>query len=450
MTELQHWLLAAAGGGFLLGVLLAWGLVALRAQRVAQARELEHAQLLAELQAENARLQQQLHSESQAASEKLELLQKARKQLEDEFSNLANRIFEEKSERFLKTNKETLAATLDPLRTQLKDFRSKVEDVYDRETRDRLSLKHELTALKELNQRMSEDAVNLTRALKGDKKTQGNWGEIVLERVLEESGLRKGHEYETQFSATSGDGQRRQPDVVVRLPEGRDIVVDSKVSLVAYDRYIGCEDEVERKQALAEHVQAVKQHIDGLSLKEYEQLEGINSLDFVLLFIPIESAFMAAFDSDPSMFTRAYDKQIIVVSPTTLLATLRTVQTLWRYEHQNRNAEKIAAQAGAIHDQFALVLESLADLGRHIDRAHESWDKTRARLSTGRGNLVKRVMDLEKLGARTRRELPRQMIEDDSEVEPDERSDEQNDEQVSAAVLELDRGGNKNSGEQSE
>ncbi len=411
MTEQQQLLLLAAGAGLVLGVLLCWVVLAMRHQRREQQAQLEHSQALSELREENGRLQERLAGDSRAASEKLELLQKARKQLEDEFSNLANRIFEEKSQRFLKTNRETLSATLDPLRSQLKDFRSRVEDVYDRETRDRLSLRHELTTLKELNQRMSEDAVNLTRALKGDKKAQGNWGEIVLERVLEESGLRKGHEYETQFSATSSSGQRRQPDVIVRLPEGRDIVVDSKVSLVAYDRYVACEDEVERKLALAEHVQAVKQHIDGLSLKEYEQLEGINSLDFVLLFIPIESAFMAAFDSDPGMFTRAYDKQIIVVSPTTLLATLRTVQTLWRYEHQNRNAEKIAAQAGAIHDQFARVLESLSEVGRHLDKAHESWDKTRARLASGRGNLVKRVQDLEKLGARTKRSLPAEMIE---------------------------------------
>lgn len=399
-------LLAALGIGLLLGALVAWGLAALRYQRRDQAARLSHADELSTLREENGRLQERLEGDARAAAEKLELLQTARKQLEDQFSVLANRIFEEKSQRFLKTNQDSLKTTLDPLKTQLKEFRARVEDVYERESRDRLSLRHELKHLKELNQRMSEDAVNLTRALKGDKKTQGNWGEIVLERVLEESGLRKGHEYETQLSATSSSGQRRQPDVVVHLPEQRDIIIDSKVSLVAYERYVSSEDDGERKRALAEHVQAIKQHIDGLSLKEYERLEGINSLDFVLLFIPIESAFMAAFDSDPSMFSQAYDKQIIVVSPTTLLATLRTVQTIWRYEHQNRNAEKIAAQAGAIHDQFALVLESLEDLGRQLERAHESWDKMRLRLASGRGNLVKRVQDLEKLGARTKRQLP--------------------------------------------
>ncbi|MEM0952541.1 MAG: DNA recombination protein RmuC [Pseudomonadota bacterium] len=406
MTDPDIQLLTACAAGLLLGGLLVGLWLAQRYQRREQAAQLEHANELAELREAYARLEAKQSAESRASEEKLDMLKAARKQLEDEFSVLANRIFEEKSQRFLKTNKDTLETTLGPLKTQLKDFKTRVEDVYERESRDRLSLMHELKHLKQLNQQMSEDAVNLTRALKGDKKTQGNWGEIVLERVLEESGLRKGHEYETQFSARSAEGQRRQPDVVVRLPEGRDIVVDAKVSLVAYERYVTSENETDKQAALVEHVQAVRQHIQSLSVKGYEGLQGINSLDFVLLFIPIESAFMAAFDAEPAMFATAYDKNIIVVSPTTLLATLRTVQTLWRYEHQNRNAEKIAAQAGAIHDQFALVLESLEELGRHIERAQDSWDKTRQRMATGRGNLVKRVTDLEKLGARTKRSIP--------------------------------------------
>jgi DNA recombination protein RmuC len=406
VTETQQTLLLAAAAGAVLGWLLTLAWLSRRHQHREQAAAMKHAQELAAQREAYARLEATQSAENRASEEKLEMLKAARKQLEDEFSNLANRIFEEKSQRFLKTNKDTLETTLGPLKTQLKDFKARVEDVYDRESKDRLSLMHELKHLKQLNQQMSEDAVNLTRALKGDKKAQGNWGEIVLERVLEESGLRKGHEYETQFSAKSSDGQRRQPDVVVHLPDSRDIVVDAKVSLVAYERYVTSDDEAEKQKALQEHVQAVKQHIQGLSIKAYEELEGINSLDFVLLFIPIESAFMAAFDAEPAMFSRAYDNNIIVVSPTTLLATLRTVQTIWRYEHQNRNAEKIAAQAGAIHDQFALVLESLTDLGKHLDRAHESWDKTRLRMTSGRGNLLKRVTDLEKLGARTKRSIP--------------------------------------------
>ena len=391
-------------------------------QRLAE-QALVHSSELARRGEELARLEERLSQESRSAEEKLELLQGARKQLGEEFNNLANRIFEEKSQRMLETNRDTLQTTLDPLKTQLRDFRKKVEDVYDKETRDRVSLLHELGQLKQLNQRMSEDAVNLTRALKGDKKAQGNWGEVVLERVLEESGLRKGHEYDTQVSAVSEEGQRRQPDVVVRLPEDKDIIIDSKVSLVDYERYVASEDEEERSAALAAHVQAVRQHISDLSKKSYDKLEGLRSLDFVLLFIPIESAFMAAFDSDPDMFRVAYDKQIIVVSPTTLLATLRTVQTIWRYEHQNRNADRIADLAGSIHDQFALVLQSLEDVEKHVDKSADALHEVKKRLSSGRGNMFKRVQDMRKLGARTKRELPDGLADgagDDEDTQTDE------------------------------
>ena len=380
-------------------------------QQKLAALELQHARALGEISSEQSRLQERLHQENKAAADKLELLQGARRQLGEEFNNLANRIFDEKSRRMLENNKNTLQSTLSPLQTQLKDFRKKVEDVYDKETRDRVSLIHELGHLKQLNKQMSEDALNLTRALKGDKKTQGNWGEVVLERVLEESGLRKGHEYDTQVSSKSAGGQLRLPDVVVRLPDDKDIVIDAKVSLVDYERYVSSEEEALKKLALAAHVQAIKNHIASLSIKEYENLEGLRTLDFVLLFIPIESAFIAAFDSDPSMFKTAYDKQIIVVSPTTLLATLRTVQSIWRYEQQNKNAEKIARQAGAIHDQFALVLESLGEVGRHLDKARESHEKTRERMTSGRGNLTRRVQQLEELGAKTRRKLPVAMLD---------------------------------------
>jgi DNA recombination protein RmuC len=418
-------------GLLILAAVIATLLTRLRFQQKLNHLSLEHARELAAVQSEYGRLEERLEQEGRSAQEKLELLQGARKQLGEEFNNLANRIFEEKSQRLVQTNRDTLQTTLDPLKTQIKDFRKKVEDVYDKESRDRISLRHELENLKQLNQRMSEDAINLTRALKGDKKTQGNWGEVVLERVLEDSGLRKGYEYETQFSAVSAEGQRRLPDVVVRLPDDKDIIIDSKVSLVDYERYVNADNDEDRQSALAAHVRAIMQHIKGLSLKEYEQLEGLRSLDFVLLFIPIESAFMAAFDSDPTMFKTAYDKQIIVVSPTTLLATLRTVQTIWRYEHQNRNAEKIAQQAGKIHDQFARVLESLQDIGKHLNKAQEAWEKTRERMSSGRGNLVKRVQDLEKLGARTKKTLPAQMLGEDiaGDGEPADPDNDENEEE---------------------
>ncbi|MFT6274726.1 MAG: DNA recombination protein RmuC [Halioglobus sp.] len=365
-----------------------------------------------ELQSSNNRLHEsQVRTEERsreslrAASEKIELLKTAREQMTAEFNNLANRIFDEKTERLLQTNKTSMETTLNPLKTQLSEFRKKVEDVYDKETRDRVSLRVELDQLRQMNSQLSQDAVNLTKALKGDKKIQGNWGEIVLERVLEQSGLRKGSEYETQVNLRSEDGSRRIPDVIIRLPDNKDVIVDAKVSLVDYEQYVNAESDGDKDAALQRHVSAVGNHIAGLSLKGYETLEGIRSLDFVLMFIPIESAFSAAYDADPDMFLRATQKQIIIVSPTTLLVTLRTIQTIWRYEYQNRNAEKIAAQAGGIFDQFALVIESLDEVGRNIDKAKDSFDHMHKRISTGKGNLVRRVQQLEELGARTKKKL---------------------------------------------
>ena len=369
-------------------------------------------------QLSGAQLRAEVHSKEalRSAQEKIDLLKQAREQMSAEFNNLANRIFDEKTERLLQTNKSSLETTLTPLKTQLGEFRKKVEDIYDSETRDRVSLRVELEQLKKLNVQISEDAVNLTRALKGDKKIQGNWGEVVLERVLEQSGLRKGSEYETQISLHAADGSRRMPDVIVRLPDNKDVIVDSKVSLVDYEQYVNAESDVEKETALARHVSAIGNHISGLSIKAYEKLEGIRSLDFVLMFIPIESAFSAAYDANPEMFMRASDKQIVIVSPTTLLVTLRTIQTIWRYEYQNRNAEKIAAQAGGIFDQLALVIESLDDVGRNIDRAKDSFDQTHKRLSTGRGNLVRRVQLLEEMGARTKKKLPTSVTEVEDET----------------------------------
>jgi DNA recombination protein RmuC len=381
-------------------------LLAAREQQLQQAQQ-ETVRAQAEVAALRASLEQNAH----AAEEKLQLLSAAKQQLSQEFQLLAQRIFEEKSERFGQQNKTSLETTLAPLREQLTEFRKRVEDVYDKESRDRSALRAELGHLQELNLRMSVEALNLTRALKGNNKAQGNWGEVVLERVLEESGLRKGHEYETQVAAQSEDGRRRHRDVVVRLPDNRDIVLDAKVSLLDYERYCNADTEVERTAALRQHVASVRAHIDGLSVKAYENLAGVRSLDFVLIFIPIEAAFLAAFNSDASMFRDAYEKNIIVVSPTTLLATLRTVQTIWRYERQNANAELIAGKAGALHDQFARLLEALQDIGRHLDKSREAYEIALNRFSQGKGNLVKRVHDLAKLGAKHKRALPEALLD---------------------------------------
>ncbi len=387
------------------------------------------------LRAEFAALQSTLQSSERSAAEKLQLLAEAKQQLTREFELLAGKIFEEKQERFSKQSKDNLEGTLNPLREQLTEFRKRVDDVYDRETRDRMSLRTELGHLKELNLRMNDEALKLTRALKGETKTQGNWGEVILERVLEESGLRKGHEYETQLAMRDDSGKRRYPDVVVRLPDNKDIVIDAKVSLVNYERYCNAIEEVDRQLALREHIASMRAHIGGLSAKDYENLEGVRSLDFVLIFVPIEAAFLTAFDADPALFRDAYEKNVLVVSPTTLLVTLRTVQTIWRYERQNVNAERIAKEAGSIHDQFALVLDALEGMGKHLDKSREQYELTFNRFARGKGNLVKRVGDLAKLGAKTKKSLPESLLaaaDDETELlETAERIDDaQNDDDL--------------------
>lgn len=347
-----------------------------------------------------------LASERQRFEEQQTLLGEMRKNLGRDFENLANRIFDEKQASFSRTSKLTLDSTVDPLRREIADFRKKVEDAYEKENAERNQLIGQIQQLKVEAQRIGDDAVQLARALKGDSKMQGNWGEVVLERLLEESGLTKGREYDTQVSLVAEGGQRRNPDVIIHLPDNRDIVIDAKVSLVDYERYCRAEDDSERLRCRNRHLASLRAHINGLSRKAYEQLPGVHTLDFVLIFVPIEAAFMMALEHDASLFRDAYDQGIILVSPSTLLATLRTVHNIWRYEDQNRNAEKIAAQAGALHDQFVLVIESLDEVGRLLDRSQEAWTQTRKRLVDGRGNLVKRMDDLKRMGARTRRSLP--------------------------------------------
>ncbi len=397
-----------------------------------------------QLQTEVAVLRNTLSEQQRTTDEKLKLLADAKQQLTLEFETLAQKILEEKSERFTKQNQTNIENTLNPLREQLTEFRKRVEDVYDKDSKDRTSLRAELGHLQTLNQRIGEEALNLTRALKGDNKAQGNWGEVVLERVLEESGLRKGHEYETQVMLHSVDGQRRHPDVIVRLPDNKDIVIDAKVTLVAYERYCNAANETEREVALRQHIAAVRAHIDGLSLKQYENLPGVRSLDFVLIFIPIEAAFLAAFEHDANVFREAYEKNIIVVSPTTLLATLRTVQTIWRYERQNANAEAIAKQAGALHDQFALLLQSLQEIGKHLDKSRDAYETTLDRFSRGRGNLVKRVSDLAKLGAKTKKTLPPELLEsaedDMSDLLPSDLPEAVEDNQLEISVTTITNG----------
>ncbi len=357
-----------------------------------------------------ARLETLLSEERKQSVEKLAVLSDAKGQLTAEFQNLANKILEEKSKKFTDQNRVNLEQVLNPLREQLGDFRRKVEDVYEKESKDRMSLFHEINSLKSLNQQISSDAINLTNALKGQSKTQGAWGEVILERVLEESGLHKGREYDTQGSFTTDEGKRLRPDVIVHLPEGKDIVIDSKVSLTGYERYCSSDDEVERQLALREHVASLRNHIKGLSVKNYADLPGVNSLDFVLLFVPIEAAFITAVENDQALFREAFDKNIIVVSPTTLLATLRTVHNIWRYEYQNKNALEIAEKAGGLYDQFVRFGESLLDVEDKLSKAQSSFQTAKSRLMDGRGNLVSRTQQLQKLGAKAKKKMPEALL----------------------------------------
>lgn len=359
-----------------------------------------------ELTTANGVLEQRLVGQQHQYEAQLKLLQEAKQSLGQEFENLANRIFDDKQAKFSLQNKEALEVTLSPLRRDIGDFRKQVESAYDKENADRNKLAGQISELQKQTLQISADAVSLANALRGDNKAQGNWGEFVLEKLLEDSGLTNGREYDTQVALNDDTGKRRNPDVIIHLPEGRDIVIDAKVSLVDYERYFHAPDEDTKQQCLHQHLASMRAHVKGLSGKDYESLEGVNSLDFVLIFVPIESAFMLALDHDPEMMRDAYDRGIILVSPSTLMVTLRTIKNLWRYADQNRNAQLIADKAGALYDQFVSYVEALDDVGKHLDKSKDAWETARKRLTSGRGNLVRRTEELKKLGAKTKKNLP--------------------------------------------
>jgi DNA recombination protein RmuC len=365
---------------------------------------------LAIRQAQVAELEARLHADRESAEEKLALLAEARDQLKQEFQNVAHQIFDEKTQRFSESSRKEMGMLLTPLRDQLGDFKRRVEDVYDREAKDRRALHTEISQLKQLNVQMSQDAINLTQALKGESKTQGNWGEIILERVLEESGLRKGHEYEVQVSLK--DQQHRyQPDVIVHLPDGKDVIIDSKVSLTAYEKYCSSDSEAHRLQQRKAHAISLQNHVRGLGDKAYQKLERVRSLDFVLMFVPIEGAFLLALEHDPELFRFAFERNIMLVSPTTLLVTLRTIQNIWRYEHQSQNAQEIAKRGADLYDKFVGFVESLEDVGKHLSRAQQAYDVSFNRLSSGRGNLIQQAVALNSLGVSGKKVLPKRFSE---------------------------------------
>lgn len=362
----------------------------------------------------------QAESTQRFMNEKVEELQKSETRLQKEFERLAQRIFEQKSQVLEEKNQKALKTTLDPIRSQLESFRQQISQQFTDETKQRSMLQKELLTLKELNQQMTHEAESLTRALKGDTRQQGAWGEVILERILEQSGLREGYEYETQGHRKSEEGRRYKPDVIVHLPGDKDVVIDAKVSLSAYERYFNAETDAERTKALDEHVASVRNHIRDLGKKNYQELEGVRTLDYVLMFIPIEPAFLLAVDREPELIRQALDNQIMLVSPTNLLVALRTVHNIWSYEYQSQNARKIAKDAARLYDKFVGFLDDMEKIDNALDSTRKHYDAAMNKLTEGRGNLVGRIEKFRKLGVQPNKKIDQKLLDedDDSEAEP--------------------------------
>ncbi|GAL22640.1 DNA recombination protein RmuC [Vibrio maritimus] len=385
---------------------------AVKQERQQYATELEQvkqqrAQSEAQLREQLATYQQQQRSDQ----EKLELLQQSELRLKEQFERLAHQVFEAKTAKVDAQNRQSLEGILSPLKEQLEGFKKQVNDSFSQEAKERHTLVHELKNLQRLNDQMTKEAMNLTQALKGDNKQQGNWGEVVLARVLAESGLREGHEYQTQVSLQNEAGKRYQPDVIVHLPQDKQVVIDSKMVLVAYERYFNAETDAERDRALSDHLLALRNHIRGLSQKDYHQLKGIRSLDYVLMFIPVEPAFQVAIQADPSLVKEAMESNIILVSPTTLLVALRTIDNLWRNDRQNQNAQVIADKASKLYDKLRLFVDDMEGLGGALDKANQSYQGAMNKLATGRGNAIRQAESFKQLGVEVKRSISPSLTE---------------------------------------
>jgi DNA recombination protein RmuC len=375
-------------------------------QQYQQSKDVAH-DLRTQLESQSARFEQ----EQIASQDKLQLLESAEKRLQEQFENLANKIFEQKHEKFNQASKAGLDSLLSPLKEQIEGFKRQVTDQYVKEGQERASLKTEIMGLKELNLQITQDAAALTKALKGDNKAQGNWGEVVLERILKESGLREGHEFDTQVALKNEAGKSYQPDVVVHLPNDKDVIIDSKVSLAAYERYFNQQDnELLRAGHLKDHVNSLRNHIKELGKKDYQDLKGLRSLDYVLLFIPIESAFLLAADHAPDLLKLAFDNNIMLVSPTNLLVALRTINNIWQYEYQNQNAQLIAEHAAKLYDKFHGFIVDMEKVGKSIESTQKSYEGAMNKLSSGKGNLVRQVEQFRKLGVQTNKKLDSQLL----------------------------------------
>jgi DNA recombination protein RmuC len=358
-----------------------------------------------------AETQVKLQEQRTGFEEKLAMVNETRELMKSTFQNLATQIMEEKTKALTSQNRENIDTILNPLREQIGDFRRRVDDVYDRESQGRAALANEISNLKSLNLKISEDAINLTKALKGNSKTQGDWGQVILERLLEISGLEKGREFHVQVNSHDMEGNRFFPDTVVHLPQARDVILDSKVSLTDFERYCSSENDEERKSALKNHLLSVKRHINELSEKHYENLEELNSADAVLMFIPTEAAYVVAIKEDPSLFEQAFKKNIILVCPTTLLATLKIIAYSWRLEKQQRNSQEIAQRATDLYDKFCSFLTIFQELGESIKKADTRYEQSLKQLSTGKGNLIKKSQELIALGVKGKKEIPPKLLE---------------------------------------
>jgi DNA recombination protein RmuC len=373
-----------------------------------------------QLRSENGIQSQQLiraDADYRNLQEKLESQKKEMENLQQkftiEFENIATKILKQNTVEFSLSNQKNMSELILPLKEKIQVFEKKVEDTYEKGLKDQTDLKAELKKLHDLNLKISDEANNLTKALKGDVKKQGNWGEVILERILERSGLTEGREYEKQASVLSESGQRYQPDVVIHLPDQKHIVVDSKVSLVAYERLVNADNEKDRVNHVREHLQSVRGHIKMLSEKHYQNSPNFNSPDFVLLFVPIESSFSIAVQEDQDLFSYAWDNKVVIVSPSTLLATLRTIASIWQQENQTRNAMEIARQSGALYDKFVAFISDMESIGKSLESTRKTYDQAANKLFAGSGNLVKRAENIRKLGAKTTKNLPPEKLLDE-------------------------------------
>ena len=355
----------------------------------------------------NSRLEERLVLEHQHGKEKNELLEKAREDIQFQFRDLAQNIFEEKSNNLSAQNNEKLNILLQPFREQIDSFRNRIDTIFLEETRERSSLKQEILNLRSLNQQINQEARNLTNAITGNRKTQGTWGEMVLERLLDQSGLRKGHEYDTQTGLRDRENKLLKPDIIIHLPDGKDIIIDSKVSLSAWSRYVSADDDIERSDAMAEHLQSIRNHLSDLHGKDYSSLKGLKTLEFVLMFIPIDAAFVTAIQCEDKLMSEMYSHRIIIVTPTTLLATMKTVEHIWQLEKQNQNALEIAEKAGLLYDKLCGFLEDMERLGKQLDTCRDSYDKAMNKISRGRGNLISQAGSFPGLGVQTKKKIPK-------------------------------------------